>query len=283
MPTMMADLTVGRNRLRMAGEDRVAFLHGQCTNDIRSLKPGQDCYAAFLNAKGKMRGDAYIVCLDDAFLLDASAELRESLEKFIITEDVNVEDVSATIGEWLVVDAVGKAARPAVAPYPELEVVLPADAVIFAHPLGIGILSPTPLPVTLDANALEVLRIEAGVPKWGVDMDEDTIPVEAGLESRAISYDKGCYIGQETIARIKTYGHVNRRLVQLEMDGDWLPGRGERIFCGVREAGCVTSAASSNRLGKTLALGYVRREFAMAGVKLTIGKQAAEVLKLCGQ
>ena len=72
---------------------------------------------------------------------------------------------------------------------------------------------------TISAEALEVLRIEAAVPKWGVDMDENTIPNEAGLEARAISYDKGCYIGQETIARIKTYGHVNRRLVQIAMDG----------------------------------------------------------------
>jgi folate-binding protein YgfZ len=106
-------------------------------------------------------------------------------------------------------------------------------------------------------------------------MDENTIPVEAGLGS-AISYDKGCYVGQETIARIKTYGHVNRHLVQLA-----LTARGEKICAGDREVGNVTSVVESNRLGKLVALGYVRREFSSSGTKLSVGGQPAEVIKLC--
>jgi folate-binding protein YgfZ len=152
--------------------------------------------------------------------------------------------------------------------------------VTFAHPLGIGVITATILPVTLNAPTLDALRIEAGIPKWGMDMDETTIPNEAGLESRAISYEKGCYIGQETIARIKTYGHVNRQLVQLSVVSDQSSVRGEKILSGDREIGIVTSAARSNRLGKTLALGYVRREFAMADFKLTIGGQTVEILKI---
>ncbi len=295
---MIADLGHGRCRQRVTGADRVAFLHGQCTNDIKRLRAGQSCYAAFLTAKGKMRGDAYIVCLDDAFLLDASAGLRESLEKFIITEDVTIEDVSELWGSYLVLE--GHAPSwPSPTTDSDATARVPPTAFTFHHPLGTGILSREPLPVALDAGALEVLRIEAGVPKWGVDMDENTIPIEAGLEKRAISYEKGCYIGQETIARIKTYGHVNRHLVQLAVDSPlarrsdtlstprgegWgegrLLGRADKILAGDKEIGHVTSAAFSNRLGKIIALGYVRREFATAGTRLMIGQQPAEVLKI---
>ncbi|MGH8596587.1 MAG: YgfZ/GcvT domain-containing protein [Gammaproteobacteria bacterium] len=265
--TGIADISAGRARLRVTGDDRTAFLHGQCTNDVKRRRPGESCYAAFLNAKGKMRGDAHIICLDDAFLLEASVGLQPSLEKFIITEDVVIEDVSATFRAWLVIG-----------PPPSL----PADALNFSHPLGVGVISATPLTTTLRAEVLEVLRVEAGVPKFGMDMDENTIPNEAGLESRVIDYEKGCYIGQETIARIKTYGHVNRHLVQLAVDGNSVPAPGTKLYSAEKEIGQMTSAVQSVRLGKPLALGYVRREFAKAGTKLKVGDQNAEVLKLCG-
>jgi folate-binding protein YgfZ len=120
-------------------------------------------------------------------------------------------------------------------------------------------------------------------------MDENTIPNEAGLEARAISYDKGCYIGQETIARIKTYGHVNRRLVQIVIGSQAgtpvppIPGRVDKLLVDGREVGQVTSAVRSSRLGKPLALGYVRREFATAGTKLNWNSETAEVLRVCGE
>jgi folate-binding protein YgfZ len=262
----IADLS--RTRLRVSGADRVAFLQGQCTNDVNKLAVGQGCYAAFLNAKGKMRGEGHIICLPDAFLLETSEGLRPSLEKFVITEDVVIEDVSATLGEWLIAGS---------APVP-----LPADAVTFLHPLGTGVISATPLVPTLSVEELEMLRMEAAVPLWGVDMDENTIPNEAGLEGCAISYDKGCYIGQETIARIKTYGHVNRHLVQLKLAGGAVPARGTRILAGDKEVGTVTSAVRSARFAAPVALGYVRRELAKAGAIVTVGGNQAEVIRLCG-
>ncbi len=266
---LIADLSATRNRVRVTGADRAEFLHGQCTNDIKGLDVGEICYAAFLNAKGKMRGEGYIICQADAFLLETSPGLAPSLEKFIITEDVMIEDVSAALGEWL---AIGSA-----------PVQLPADAVTFQHPLGLGVITGGRTTGTIDAEALEALRIEAGVPRWGMDMDENTIPNEAGLEKRAINYDKGCYIGQETIARIKTYGHVNRQLVQMAFTGQDVPARGDKIFADVREVGQVTSAMFFSRLGKSLALGYVRREFAMAGVTLKWNNQPVEVCRVCGE
>ena len=266
---LTADLSTARSRLRVTGADRVDFLHGQCTNDIKKLQAGQSCYAAFLNAKGKMRGEGQVICLADSFLLEVNLGLAPSLEKFIITEDVVIEDVSATMGEWLIVG--GKADDRS------------NDAASFQHPLGCVVIGGAPMTATMDAQALEVLRIEAALPKWGVDMDENTIPNEAGLEVRAISYDKGCYIGQETIARIKTYGHVNRHLVQLGFSGEAIPVRGDKLFVEGREVGQVTSAVHSMRLGKPLALGYVRREFATTGAKLNWNNEIGEVLKVCGE
>ena len=262
---LIADLSAARNRLRVTGADRVEFLHGQCTNDIKRLQPGQNCYAAFLNARGKMRGEGQVICLADSFLLEVNLGLAPSLQKFIITEDVTIDDVSDSLGEWLVIGEV------------------PSNAVTFQHPLGWGVIGDSAIMATIDAEALEVLRIEGAVPKWGVDMDENTIPNEAGLEARAISYDKGCYIGQETIARIKTYGHVNRRLVQIAIAGETIPVRGDKLLADGREVGQVTSAVRSSRLGKPLALGYVRREFAAAGAKLNWNNETAEVLKVCGE
>jgi folate-binding protein YgfZ len=265
----IADISAARNRLRVTGADCVEFLHGQCTNDIKKLGVGDTCYAAFLNAKGRMRGEGHVICQADAFLLETSPGLAPSLEKFIITEDVMIEDMSAALGEWLVIGG----ARAD----------LPAGAVTFPHALGLGVISGERMAETINAEVLEALRIEAGVPCWGVDMDENTIPNEAGLEERAISYDKGCYIGQETIARIKTYGHVNRQLVQMALTGQGVPARGDKVVVEGREVGQVTSAVFSSRLGKPLALGYVRRELAKTGVTLKWNNQLVEVRRVCGE
>lgn len=250
---MIADLSRERICFRITGADRVEFLHGQCTNDIKRLPVGGDCYVAFLNAKGKLRGDGHVLHLPDELLVETSPGMPAVLEKFIVTEDVVIE--ATGYRHYLTDENV--------------------EGMKYRHALGTGVLTPVTLPVSLDAGALEVLRVEAGVPKWGVDMDENTIPVEAGLVS-AISYDKGCYVGQETIARIKTYGHVNRHLVQLA-----LTARGEKILAGEREVGHVTSVVESNRLGKLVGLGYVRREFVGRETKLNVGGQPAEVIKVC--
>src|SRR5690349_21003264 len=129
--TLIADLSEARNRLRVTGADRVEFLHGQCTNDINGLQLGQSCYAAFLNAKGKMRGEGQVICLADSFLLEVNPGLAPSLEKFIITEEVTIEDASDSMGEWLVIgDEIGQ---------------VPAEAVTFKHPLGLGVINANPM------------------------------------------------------------------------------------------------------------------------------------------
>jgi len=266
---LIADLSAERNRLRVTGGDRVEFVHGQCTNDVKRLAVGEYCYAAFLNAKGKMRGEGHIFCLADTLLLETSPGLLPSLEKFIVTEDVQIEDVGGKLTEWLIIgDATGR---------------IPMGAMTFAHPLGVGVITNGSLVASITPAELEELRIEAGLPLWGADMDETTIPNEVGLERRAISYDKGCYIGQETIARIKTYGHVNRQLVLIAVAGEKVPARGQKLFQGEKEVGQVTSATLSVRLGKPVALGYLRRELARTGTKLKVSESNAEVLRVCGE
>ncbi len=267
--TGIADLSKQRARLQVSGADRVEFIQGQCTNDVKRLALGESCYAAFLNAKGKMRGEGHIICLAEALFLETSPGLLPSLEKFIVTEDVQIEDGSGKLAEWLIIgDAMGR---------------IPAGAMTFAHPLGLGVITNESLVATITPAELEELRIEAGLPLWGVDMDENTIPNEAGLERRAIRYDKGCYIGQETIARIRTYGHVNRQLVLIAVAGEKVPARGQKLFQGEKEVGQVTSATMSVRLGKPMALGYLRRELARTGTKLKVSEFNAEVLRVCGE
>jgi folate-binding protein YgfZ len=248
---------------------------------VKRLRAGKSCYAAFLNAKGKMRGEGHIICQPDAFLLETNPGLLPSLERFIITEDVIIEDVSDKLGEWLVVGRV-PSRGDGFAPAEDSEPAMPADAITFSHPLGVGVISATPMVATVSAEDFEILRVEAGVPLWGVDMNETTIPDEAGLAGRATSYDKGCYVGQETIARIKTYGHVNRRLIQCKVDGAEVPDRGAKILAGDKEAGHVTSAVRSPKFGGPLALAFVRRELAKPGTLVTVDGNQAEVIGLCG-
>jgi folate-binding protein YgfZ len=125
----------------------------------------------------------------------------------------------------------------------------------------------------------ETLRIEAARPRFGIDMNTDTIPLEAGIEDRAISFTKGCYVGQEVIIRVmhRGPGRVARRLVSIVVADGTVPERGSKIQVGDRVVGAITSATASPRLGAPLALGYVQREHAAPGTELTVGKSQARV------
>lgn len=328
-----------RGRWLVKGSDAVRFIHGQCTNDVNRLEVGQGCYACFLTIKGKLRGDGVIYRLHEALGVETEPELSEplraSLEKFVIADDVQIEDVTATIKQGLILGP--KATEFLRHHFPNVNlpttlyqcafqkgdwsadvgICLTLRANVPSYELFAGappdfdrmwpiLLNHAP---TLDAATLDVLRVEAGIPKFGVDMDENTIPIEAGLESRSISYEKGCYIGQEVISRIHSLGHVNRHLVKLSLgpvvvaavpggSADLasttpqrpgtgatttpLPKHGDKIHVDGKDIGQVTSAVQSPRYGSGLALGYVRREHAKAGTKVSINNQSAEVIELCG-
>ena len=134
--------------------------------------------------------------------------------------------------------------------------------------------------VPVSDDVAEALRIEAGRPRFGVDMTTDTIPLEAGIEDRAISFTKGCYVGQEVIVRVMHRGHgrVARRLVSIVIAGGDVPARGDKILLGDRTVGEITSATASPKAGSPLALGYVQREHAVAGTEVTVGGSQARIV-----
>lgn len=273
-------------RLVLTGEDRVRFLHGMVTNDIEALKPGQGCHAAMLTAKGKMLADL-IVEADEASLtlvLDGSLrdKIKAVLDKHIIMDDVEVadrsdepalgvfgDDAAAAIAAASGLDAAALSALPnyhfldagalRVARTPEL------GGAGF-HLFGEARVAGEPL---TDAE-FEERRVEAGTPRYGVDMGEDRLPIEAGVND-AVSFTKGCYLGQEVIARATNLGHINRRLVGLILDGEALAKSGAKLSSPSKpEAGWITTSVRSRRLGKVIALGYVHRTLWEPGVSLTV-------------
>ena len=267
-------------RILLTGADRRSYLQGLLTNDIEALTPGTGCYAAMLTAQGRMMTDMRVLELGDSLLLSLPAHvtgaIRDHLDCFIFSEDVQVEDVTASRAE---IGIYGPAAAdllvkigaegdvpsrifgitrvrmvgvesvvigsdgPGVAGYDIL--VDAADA----EPVTAALLATGAVGVS-DADA-ETVRIESGRPRFGVDMDTDTIPLEAGLEERAISRSKGCYVGQEVIVRVQDrgQGRVAKRLVGLTFDaGASVPAAGARILSAEREIGRVTSATWSPAL-----------------------------------
>ena len=377
-----------RSRICLTGADRVRFLHGQVTNDVKKLRAGEGCYAALVTAKGKMESDLNIFCLADELLLDfepgLTGKVSQRLEKFIVADDVQIMDVAPPYGLLSVqgpkaeevvraLGLFGWGERPrepipaevpngssAASPHPFPakpfdsmkvsdvtlgEIYLMNHARLASFPLpakrgegqGEGsnaTSSPRPSPpfhggegenicsgfdlfipnASLGAvadkliaaakqisgpvapkhseggracgwQAFETARIEAGIPRFGVDMDGTNLPLECGIENRAVSYNKGCYIGQEVINRIHSIGHVNKELRGLRLANDLksLPQRGDKLFHDGKEIGCLTSAVKSPTFGN-IALGYVRREMNQIGNELTLrtatGESMAKIVVL---
>jgi folate-binding protein YgfZ len=286
-----------RAKLKVAGADRVRFLNGQLTNDIVSLQPGSAVYACALTAKGKLCADLFAGATKESLFLDAEAVLRESLaarlEKYIIADDVTLEDVTEAFGLFHLVDMEervgGTEERVGVSAYPRVggkDLDLGGEVVrIVCNRFGVpGVdlwfpadqtavvadrLQQSPLP----AEGAENLRIEQGIARWGSELSEDVIPTEAGLDQRAINYFKGCYLGQEVISRIKSVGHVNRHLRGFRPASGIVLGVGDKLFAdeeSSKEIGFITSIGRGRFLGRTIALGYARRGFDTPGSTLQV-------------
>jgi len=277
-------------RLVVRGPDRARFLHSMVTNDVEALRPGAGCRAAMLSVKGRLHGELVLYCDDEALLLEMDpalrAPLRDVLEKHIVMDDVEIEDTTDGTRELALY---GDGAREALAaalgaPIPELApyhhalvagvrvAAAPELAMPGYHVFGaLEVAGAEPL----DDARFEILRVEAGRPRWGVDVDADRLVLEANLDD-AISLSKGCYLGQEVVARATARGHVNRRLLGLRLDGTSAVGRGARLSAAAREdAGLVTSSVVSPRLGP-IALAYVHRTVAEPGTELTVHDAAGE-------
>jgi tRNA-modifying protein YgfZ len=265
-----------RAKLRVSGDDRLRFLNGQLTNDVRKASSSAAIEACILTAKGKLEAHVFLTAEPEFFVLDADPGLRTSLqprlERYIIADDVQIEDVS---DRWSLFHILQTPAPP-----------LPSKCRIilanrFARPgwdVWIDAGGRDELFRQLsgrftfcDADCAEVYRIEQGIARWDRELTGDIIPTEANLEERTIDYEKGCYVGQEVISRIKMSGQTNKKLCGLASGNDWPMEPGMRLFpigSEKKEVGWITSATRSERLGKQIALGYVKRGFISTGGKL---------------
>jgi tRNA-modifying protein YgfZ len=299
-----------RGKIAVAGGDRRAYLHAMLTNDILPLEAGGGCYAAYLTPQGRMIADMVVLELGDMVLVDldrtVTATVLAKLDQFVFNEDVQLGDLSDAFGKLVVAGpgaasvvaaVIGPAAEaPAraveLAGWPPFKnvrsgfheqmllVAASEDAGVAAFDLYVerpyledlmsAVVASGATPA--DSADWETLRVEAGRPAFGVDMDGETIPLEAGIEPRAISFTKGCYPGQEVVIRVLHRGHgrIARRIAGLVMSGAEVPKRGDALRAGDRDAGHVTSAVWSPRLGAPIALGMVRRDFFEPGTELTV-------------
>lgn len=265
-----------RVKLRAGGADALRFLNGQITNDLRKATATAAIQASVLNAKGKVNANVFVSVEGNSFMLDADPESREDLplrlEKYIIADDVEIEDVS---DRFALFHVTGEAAP-----------VVQSGRIIQANRFGCSgwdiwaerteresTRSRLSAKFVLcDEDCAEVFRIERGIPRWGQELTDQIIPTEANMEAASIDYSKGCYIGQEVISRIKMSGQTNKRLCGLISLTD-RPLRAEMRLVSAeddqKEIGWITSAARSPRLQKEIALGYVKRGFNSVGSRLS--------------
>jgi aminomethyltransferase len=300
-----------RGKFGMKGRDHARFLHRIVSNDIKRLTPGQGTYATLLNPQGHILVDMRLYCAGDRFLVDTDTDLRdkalEGLKRYVVADQVEFIPL-----ELYALAFQGPRARPLLEK--TLHISLPAMQefdhfatnyagfpvrVVCAGSTGeegyevwagakelLAVWgaacgqAPTYGMLSCGTQALETLRIEAGIPRYGQELGEDTIPNEAGLWN-ALSFNKGCYVGQEIVERARSRGHVNWKLMGLVVESEVPPPPGEKLARDGREIGEVTSSCVSPTLGKTIALAYLRREVAEPGTKLEfLSGAVAEVVAL---
>ena len=275
MTAPLFDLS-GRAKLRITGSDSLRFLNGQVTNDVRKATESAAIEACVLSAKGRMNGHVFLSAAPDCFLADADPDLRQALitrlERYVIADDVQIEDVTDRLSIFHVLSPTAPAlgdgwrlvsARRFTESGWDVWIETGLHDVV-ARQLSSAFRF-------FDAASAEVFRVEEGIPRWGRDLTEEIIPIEANLEARAIDYEKGCYIGQEVISRIKMSGQTNKRLCGLVslrdaplLTGMKLAATGDKS----KDAGWITSAMRSERMGKEIALAYVKRGFNSIGTRL---------------
>ncbi len=291
-----------RGRLRFTGSDRATYLHRIISNDVEGLAVGEGNYATILTNRGKIIADMKVYVFENSIDIETNTEttstLYQELDKYLIADDVTIEDVTEHTG---VIGIHGPTAAEMLEAVYGLDVahlreyhsvayeidgrhitcirsnetgevgynlyttsesmewlwdtILTKGRTFGARPFGL--------------TALNSLRIEAGIPRYGTELTDSTFPGEAELEA-AISYEKGCYIGQEIVARMKYRGHPNRLLRGFEIDSDKPPQNGDRLLDGDKEIGWITSAIVSPTFRQTIGMGYVRMAFTDEGSRVEV-------------
>lgn len=277
----LIDLSALRGRIRVSGSEATMFLNGLITNDIKNATENSWLPAVFPTVQGRLIGAVRILRSDSGFLIDTESASHEAvlktISRFTMAGDFQVSDVSDEIA---LLSVQGKRAG---------EVIQTVDGVVIRATHtgedGYDVLTTDPLSEKLVAagaqivspETFEVLRIEAGIARHGKDMDETNVVLEANLDD-AVSYTKGCYVGQEIIVRIKHRGHVAKKLTGLKFEADVR----EPVITSEdgKEIGRITSSTYSPKLESHIALGYVRYEYLAAGTKVKAGAISGTVTEL---
>lgn len=285
--------------IKLTGGDRVTWLQGMVTNDVARLKPGMGCYAAHLTPQGKIVAHMQILAAEEALWLSlersAVLPLMAGFDKLLIMEDVQMTDAS---DEYSVLGLLGRNASSVLTSWlgepPNLDNRYSHRTVdncrVVSSDLGFDIWVPRPQAdrvvraiaqagaTAIEHGTWDVIRTEAGIPVYGVDIDSTTTMPEIG--ESGISYDKGCYIGQEVVAKVKYIGHVNRRFVGLVVAGHDIPEAKSVVRKSGREVGYVTTSLLSPMLHKPIALGFVSLGAYTPGSQVEVGSQTATIVDL---
>ena len=241
-----------RTRVRVTGADRLRYLNGQLSNDLRRLVPGEAMPALLLTAKGKLCADVFVWLDGESVIVEADASLKEALparlERYAVSDDIAFE-LLAPAERWHLFGSVS-AGRDG----------------LRIRRLGVEGVDVTSAPTDVSEagrDEVELLRIERGLPRWGSELSEDTLPQEVGLDRTAVDFNKGCYVGQEVVSRIHSVGRVNRHLCGFVGDFDpSLAGAAILTDAGGRKSGRLTSAKFHPELRKTVALGFLQGQLA---------------------
>lgn len=287
----------GRGKIRATGEDRARLLHAMTTQQVEQMKPGDGAYAFFLNAQGRILGDVNLFCFEEHFLLDTEPETRqkllEHLERYIIADDVTLEDLTDEIATIAIEGPqVASVLEKLGAPVPEAPYTARfwGDRVIArvssTGPEGFFVFLPASgKPELADqlagvpeasADDARLVRIEYGRPRYGEEITERYLVQETG-QTHAVNFTKGCYLGQEIVERVRTRAQIHRVLRRLEIDALEPPAAGTKLTSGGAAAAEIASAAFSPALAKVVALAYVRVQFAEPGTQLQLGDARARV------
>jgi tRNA-modifying protein YgfZ len=285
-----------RGKIRVTGEDRARLLHAMSTNQVEQLKPGEGCYAFFLNAQGRILSDANLFCFEDHLLLDTEQETRqklyEHLDRYIIADDVTLEDQTGLIAT-IAVEGLEAASvlRNLGATLPETayswtqwgdRIVARVDStgaggffLFVTAAEKASLLAELGLPEAT-ADDARTVRVEHGRPRYGEEITERYLIQETG-QMQAVSFTKGCYLGQEIVERVRSRAQIHRTLRPIEIESAEVPAAGTKLKVGDADAAEIASAVFSPRLGKVVALAYVRTPFMEPGMELLLGSASAHV------
>jgi folate-binding protein YgfZ len=288
-----------RGRIRATGEDRARLLHAMTTNQVQKLEPGQGCYTFFLNAQGRILADANLLCFENSILIDTERETRhklyEHLDRYIIADDVTLSDETDTLA------AVGIEGPHAEAVLEQLHAPVPgaAYAMVAWGSRTVARLDTTGaggfaifLPEADKSEFLEqltalgvpqasageacIVRLEHGRPRYGEEITERYLVQETG-QLHAVSFTKGCYLGQEIVERVRSRAQIHRVLRRLEIDTPTPPEPGAKLKSGEVDAAEIATAVFSPALQKSVAMAYVKMPFADPGTILQYGESPARL------